>query len=69
MEAEIIAASEASKEAVWLEKLRKELEDQATDPAYARCDNEGAEVRFMIRSTKQTGWLVSSDLLHGGAGL
>jgi hypothetical protein len=35
MEAEIIAASEASKEAVWLEKLRKELGDQITDPAYA----------------------------------
>jgi hypothetical protein len=69
MEAEFIAASEASKEAVWLEKLRKELGDQVTDPPTLCCDNEGAEVQFMIRSTKQTGWLVSSDLLRGSAGL
>jgi hypothetical protein len=42
MEAEFIAASEAAKEAAWLEKLNTELDDKVTEPPTLRSDNTGA---------------------------
>jgi hypothetical protein len=42
MEAEFMAASEAAKEAAWLEKLNTELKDNVTEPPTLRSDNNGA---------------------------
>jgi len=42
MEAEFMAASEAAKEAAWLEKLITALNDHVTEPPTLRCDNLGA---------------------------
>jgi hypothetical protein len=44
MEAEFMAASEASKEAAWLEKLNNDLNTVNSEPPTLFSDNEGAVV-------------------------
>jgi hypothetical protein len=41
LEAELIAANEASKEAAWLEKLSNDLREPSESPPTLYCDNEG----------------------------
>ncbi|KAL8089819.1 hypothetical protein AgCh_039331 [Apium graveolens] len=68
MEAEYIAASEAAKEAVWIQKFITGLGvvPSITDPVDLYCDNNGAitQAKELSKSSQDKSWLWHKKLSH-----